>query len=710
MKALSRCLFLTVFAIVIILSSISFAEEPVPKKEPVAISDIPISEYQWLVGSWIGVIEKEKETRSLEISLAKEGMKAKYGVTGKGMGYTKLEISGGNIFFETGSKSKVNLHKASNSQMEGTFETSEGRITKVTFIRNDTSPSSRPEAVAVALTQDTINKVGWAIGTWKGFVGGQKNDWTIELKTIDTTTVTEGKESINIKGSVRFKEDKPSNLVVKLTDNKVTFKLWGKEDYALERINDNRMEGSKKDPGGKEYMIRFWKLGKEGLGPDNAKNSPFFGVWEGLWNPSPKGRYTIEYVDNTAATILYEWNNADSWEWQNVSISPNGEFRVGPDNRYMVYRLSKDKKNLEGELFVSGEKTSSINAEKKVQESEKLLKPRSLSSTFANTASSQPVSPELRWVIGKWKGFQHWSKNVWTLEIVEKDGKLNGSFMLVTDKSKMYPISINASDKTLVFQSATKEEFVLNRASDNRMDGKYTNTNRQERTVRFWKEGGINTNPLLGVWEGIWDVGQKVRFTVERIDATAASVRDDWGAWGDTNKGGWQWENASVRGREELRIENPDTMVVTILNLSKDQQSLKAEYLRSGNTVCAANLSKIDPNALPSTTGQNLPREISAFLGTWEGPWNDGTKLQLVVEKINLKEADVVFTTEDSPYWGKGHKNRYAAKVDANEATIKWGRNNELIFTIKKDLDNMDFTIKYGTYNSALSTTMKRIK
>jgi hypothetical protein len=106
-----------------------------PKQEPIAISDIPISEYQWIVGSWIGVIEEEKETRSLEITSVNEGMKAKYGITGKGMSSLKLNISGGNVFFETGAKSKVNLHKVSNSQMEGTFETSNGRTTKVTFIR-----------------------------------------------------------------------------------------------------------------------------------------------------------------------------------------------------------------------------------------------------------------------------------------------------------------------------------------------------------------------------------------------------------------------------------------------------------------------------------------------------------------------------------------------------------------------------------------------
>lgn len=109
----------------------------VPKKEPTVISDVPISECQWLVGLWVGVIEQEKETRSLEISLSKEDMKATYGVTGNKTktGYTKLEISGDNIHFETGSKSKVNLHKVSDSQLEGTFETSAGRITKAKFIK-----------------------------------------------------------------------------------------------------------------------------------------------------------------------------------------------------------------------------------------------------------------------------------------------------------------------------------------------------------------------------------------------------------------------------------------------------------------------------------------------------------------------------------------------------------------------------------------------
>jgi hypothetical protein len=346
--------------------------------------------------------------------------------------------------------------------------------------------------------QEVKDKAGWALGTWKGFMGGQTGNWTLEVKEIDKTAVTDGKESVGLKGSFRYKEDKPSNVVVRLTGGKMTFKAWGKEDYILDRATETRIEGIQKRTDGKEYQIRFWKLSKEGFGTDTARNSPFFGVWEGSWNPSPKGKYIIEFVDNAAATILYEWDGS-SWEWQNVSISPNGEFRVGPDTRYMAYKLSGNKKSLEGELFTSGEKTSSISAEKKIQDSEKLLKPR--------TVFSASVT--------------------------------NGSFMFVTDTSKMYATPINIGAKTLVFQNAAKEEFVLNRSSDNRLDGIYTDTNRLERVVRFWKEGEANTNPLLGTWEGIWDIGQKARFTVEQIDSTTATVRYDVGPAGNDSKGGW---------------------------------------------------------------------------------------------------------------------------------------------------------------------------
>lgn len=253
--------------------------------------------------------------------------------------------------------------------------------------------------IFVASAQEIKDKAGWLIGSWKGFVAGQKNDWTLELKSIDTTTVTDGKESIDIKGTVKFKDGKPSNLTVKLINNKVIFNLWGKEDYALERINETRMEGSKKDPGGKEYMIRFWKLGKEGAVIDSMRNNPLFGAWEGFCQHGRKERFAIEYIDTTAATIRFEWgilmdkvnNIKEDWKWQNASISPNGELKVDEGQSLYIFKLSKNQQHLEGEMFSADKKTDSINLSK-------------ADTTAPSSSTGQNVPESISALLGTWEG------------------------------------------------------------------------------------------------------------------------------------------------------------------------------------------------------------------------------------------------------------------------------------------------------------------
>jgi hypothetical protein len=150
-------------------------------------------------------------------------------------------------------------------------------------------------------------------------------------------------------------------------------------------------------------------------------------------------------------------------------------------------------------------------------------------------------------------------------------------------------------------------------------------------------------------------------------------------------------------------------MVVIILNLSRDQKSLKAEFLRSDKTEGTANLSKIDPNAQSSNGEQNLPQQISAFLGTWEGIWGGKCRFQLVVEKISLKEADVLYMWDDClPGGFKGGQIRVTAKVDEKKATIEWGRSSVLTFTMSKDLETVDGrTVAPGDVSTS---TMKRKK
>jgi hypothetical protein len=424
--------------------------------------------------------------------------------------------------------------------------------------------------------QEVKDKAGWAIGTWKGFMGGQ-GDWTLEIKEISNTSITGGKESIDLKGSFRYRKDNPSNAAIQLADGKMTFKAWGKEDYILSRVTETRIEGIQRRSDGKEYQIRFWKLGKEGFGTDTAKNSPFFGVWEGFWNPGSKGRYTIEYADNAVATLLYEWDDSDGWEWQNVSVSPSAEFKIGPDERYRLYRFSKDKRYLEGQLVVSGTKTSSISAGKLIEESEKLMKPRPSSSSTQGIAKSQLSSPELRWAIGKWKGFQHLSKSVRVLEIVEKDGKLNGSFMLATEKSKMAPIPVNISGDTLIFQNASREDFVLKRVSDNRMDGKYTNIIGRDKIVRFWKEGQEAPNSRLGSFEGKWASGWETTLDILYIDENAMTIFFTTKDRPDKGRGITYYANCESPFKGKYSFINPDGKYKTTIQFTQGDQKLLIE-------------------------------------------------------------------------------------------------------------------------------------
>jgi hypothetical protein len=130
------------------------------------------------------------------------------------------------------------------------------------------------------------------------------------------------------------------------------------------------------------------------------------------------------------------------------------------------------------------------------------------------------ISPE-SWVVGTWKGYVDWAKGIWVLEIVEKDGRLAGSVMWATENSKMFATPINLAGNKLTFQNFSKEEFSLDRISDNRMDGKLKSAKGTELNVRFWKEGLTKNSPFLGNWEGVWANNLECSLQVLFVDDTA---------------------------------------------------------------------------------------------------------------------------------------------------------------------------------------------
>ncbi len=63
----------------------------------------------------------------------------------------------------------------------------------------------------------------------------------------------------------------------------------------------------------------------------------------------------------------------------------------------------------------------------------------------------------------------------------------------------------------------------------------------------------------------------------------------------------------------------------------------------------------------------DLPKELAAFSGRWEGIWEAGSlPAILVVEEINLKEAKVINAWGKAVYYPADYK-RYNAKVEGRE-------------------------------------------
>lgn len=60
----------------------------------------------------------------------------------------------------------------------------------------------------------------------------------------------------------------------------------------------------------------------------------------------------------------------------------------------------------------------------------------------------------------------------------------------------------------------------------------------------------------------------------------------------------------------------------------------------------------------------NLPKEIIAFSGKWEGTWDNIMDAILIVEEINSEKALIIYAWADAPQWdSKGGYSRHIAKV-----------------------------------------------
>ncbi len=91
----------------------------------------------------------------------------------------------------------------------------------------------------------------------------------------------------------------------------------------------------------------------------------------------------------------------------------------------------------------------------------------------------------------------------------------------------------------------------------------------------------------------------------------------------------------------------------------------------------------------------DVPPEIAAFSGVWEGKWVSTLDTILVVEKINTETAEIIFSTGA---WGICCKPEYfyiTARVIPGPA-IEWinKKGYRFVYKINKDLNSIDASME----------------
>ena len=100
-----------------------------------------------------------------------------------------------------------------------------------------------------------------------------------------------------------------------------------------------------------------------------------------------------------------------------------------------------------------------------------------------------------------------------------------------------------------------------------------------------------------------------------------------------------------------------------------------------------------------TTPEENLPKELAAFSGCWEGKWSDyATETALIVEEINTRSARIVYCLGESSglYTVPASCDRYHARVSPENMQIEFpvGETLYYIFSMEKDFNQIKATKK----------------
>jgi hypothetical protein len=104
----------------------------------------------------------------------------------------------------------------------------------------------------------------------------------------------------------------------------------------------------------------------------------------------------------------------------------------------------------------------------------------------------------------------------------------------------------------------------------------------------------------------------------------------------------------------------------------------------------------------------NLPPEVAAFSGTWEGAWDDVLPSRLVVEEIDTESARVVYAWADHPQGRfQAGWSRVRVKVLPG-GTLQWGSDGRFTFTMARD--RLSINGKWEEAEHIATVIMKKIE
>ena len=105
---------------------------------------------------------------------------------------------------------------------------------------------------------------------------------------------------------------------------------------------------------------------------------------------------------------------------------------------------------------------------------------------------------------------------------------------------------------------------------------------------------------------------------------------------------------------------------------------------------------------------QDLPPELAAFSGIWEGVWDGVLLSRLIVERIDSESARVIYIWDDSPGYFKAGWSRYLAKVFPG-GKLEFG-SSERMFIFRMARDRMSIEGERVVTGGRINTViMKKI-